>query len=316
MTYSFLPKLDYLPGDSRNLIFGFILPPPGYNLDTMAGIAEKVEDGVRHLWADDPEKTVDENGDPTVKRFFFAAFRANAIAGAAAMDGSKVRQLVPVMQRAALGEPGTFGFFRQRSIFGRGVGGSRSIDVDISGGDLEDIVGVAQQAFGMINQAVPNVQMRPRPALSLGAPEVRLVPNRVNLADNGVTATDLGQTVDAFNDGLRVSEITVNGERIDLTLMGPFKKIGETQGIGALPVVTGEGMIVQADALADVVVTSGPTEIRRREGLRTVTLVVTLPDEVPLEEGMITIQDQVIDPIRAQGIPDGMSLRLSGTADS
>ena len=33
------PKVEYLPSGNRNLVFGIILPPPGYNLDTKTEIA-------------------------------------------------------------------------------------------------------------------------------------------------------------------------------------------------------------------------------------------------------------------------------------
>ena len=158
-------------------------------------------------------------------------------------------------------------------------------------------------------------QVRPRPSLSLGAPEVRVVPDRTRLADNGVTARDLGQTVDAFNDGLRVAEITVDGERIDLTLRGPQKHVLETQGINDMPVVTRDGMIVPASSLASIEVTAGPTEIRHVERLRTVTLVISPPPRMALEEAMDTIRDGVIQPLMDQGVPDGVTLRMSGTAD-
>ena len=38
-TYALLPKLAYLPEGNRNLVFGVVLPPPGYNLETTTGIA-------------------------------------------------------------------------------------------------------------------------------------------------------------------------------------------------------------------------------------------------------------------------------------
>jgi HAE1 family hydrophobic/amphiphilic exporter-1 len=135
------------------------------------------------------------------------------------------------------------------------------------------------------------------PGLELGAPEVRVVPDRVRLADAGVTARELGATIDAFNDGLRVAEITVDGDRIDLTLRGPVAQIKQTQEIDNLPVVTRSGQILPASSLARVVVTSGPTEIRHRERVRTVTL-------------------DVIGQLEASGkLPTGVRLRLSGTAD-
>ena len=35
VSYLLLPKLEYLPEGNRNLIFGVMMPPPGYNLDTL-----------------------------------------------------------------------------------------------------------------------------------------------------------------------------------------------------------------------------------------------------------------------------------------
>ena len=144
---------------------------------------------------------------------------------------------------------------------------------------------------------------------------MRIEPNRVALADNGLTARDLGQSVDAFNDGVRVSEITVDGKRIDLTLMGSIDKVGATQEIGALPVVTSDGRIVAVESLADVTVTSGPTEIRRSERVRTMTLRVTPADSMPLQKAIELIRDDIIAPLEADGLPDGVRFRISGTAD-
>ena len=318
ITAVFLPKLDYLPEGNRNLVFGFVLPPPGYNLDTMTRIAGLLEGATQPYWDYEGNEAEAEDGTPMIGRFFFAAFRANAIAGAAAVDPSRAGELIPLMSSAVFREPGTFGFFRQTSLFGRGIGGTRSVDLDVSGGDLDQIVSVAQRAFGKVNQALPReqgTQIRPRPALTLGAPEIRVLPDRTKLADSGVTATELGITVDTFNDGLRVAEITVEGRRIDLTMRGPFKKITETQGIEELPVVTESGTIVPAGSLADIVVTAGPTEIRHKERFRTITLVISPPGDMPLEEAMDVIQSQVIAPLAAEGVPPGVKLQLSGTAD-
>lgn len=318
VTYVMTPKLEYLPEGNRNLVFGYVLPPPGYNLETMTRVAARLETATRELWEPSEEREADEQGRPMISRFFFAAFRANAIAGAAAVDSSRAGELIPIMQRAVFSEPGTFGFFKQSSLFGRGVGGSRSIDLDISGGELEQIVTVAQRAFRKVNEIMPRSaggQIRPLPALTLGAPEVRVIPDPVRLADNGVSAIDLGQTVDAFNDGLRVAEITVDGDRLDLTLRGPYRNVTETQGISNLPVVTKSGTIIPASSLADIIVTSGPTEIRHRDRLRTITLQIGPPDSMPLEEAMEVLQTNVIAALKEEGIPPTVTLRMSGTAD-
>ena len=49
LSYLMLPKLEYLPEGNRNLIFGVMLPPPGYNLKTLTDIANSVEKKVENL---------------------------------------------------------------------------------------------------------------------------------------------------------------------------------------------------------------------------------------------------------------------------
>ncbi len=317
-TWALLPKLEYLPEGNRNLVFGVILPPPGYNLDTTESIGASIEDSVKGLWARDTGPEREPGQPPKIDNFFFVALPTMAFVGATAVEEQAAGELIPVLTGPVFREPGTFGFISQPSLFGRDVGGGRAVDVNISGQDLATVLGVAMQAAGRVAQALPRDQgnqLRPIPGLELGAPEVRVVPDLVRLADNDVTVRTFGETVDAFNDGLRVDEITVGAERLDLTLRGLEDKVTATQGIGALPVVTGSGLILPVNALADVIVTAGPTEIRHLERVRTVTLQIRPAATIPLESAMEILQQQVITPLEAQGLPPGISLELSGTAD-
>ena len=317
-TWQFLPKLEYLPEGNRNLVFGHVLPPPGYNLETVTGIATAVEDATRPHWASETGPVSAPGEPPKFSRFFFVARGSSTFLGAKTVEPERARELIPILRKAVFNEPGTFAMVRQSSVFGRGLGGSRSINLDISGGDLEEILAVAVQAVELIQAALPREegnQLRPRPGLELGAPEVRVEPDRVRLADAGISARELGLTLDAFNDGLRVAEITVDGKRIDLTLRGPDAGIFQTQGIDNLPVVTRSGKILPVSSLARVINTSGPTEIRHRERVRTVTLQVTASPKLALEEALDILRAEVIDLLRADGLPPGVRLSVSGTAD-
>ena len=317
-SYLFLPKLEYLPEGNRNLIFGVMLPPPGYNLTTMNDIATRIEDKVRHLWASVTGPIAEPGEPPKIGNFFFVALPNMAFFGAGAADRTRVAELIPVLTGTLYDEPGTFGFFNQPSLFSRDIGGARTVSLDISGSDLESVISVAQKAAGIVGSIFPRSeghQMRPKPGLALGAPEIRLYPNRIRLADNGVNAVTLGQSIDAFNDGLRVAEITVDGRRIDLTLRGLENKIDRTQGLENLPVVTPDGRILPVSSLADIEMTEGPTEVRHLERERTVTLQIMPAPSVPLEEAIELVETQIIDVLLAGDIPRGVTLGLSGTAD-
>ena len=313
-----LPKLEYLPEGNRNLLLGFVVPPPGYNLETTKQIAQGIEAEIRPLWASETGPESGADGLPKIERFFYVAFRGQTILGITAIEPERVAELKPVLQKPVFREPGTFGFITQPSIFGRGVGGGRKIELDISGPDFDRIFLTANRAFGKITQLFPREQgheWKPVPGLELGAPEVRIIPNRLRLSDSGVTATELARTIDTFNDGLRVTQSTIDGRLMDIVLKGDEDSVYQTQGIGNLPVVTPGGQIVPVSSLAESVVTAGPTEIRHREGFRTITLEIRPSSALALESAIDLLQEQVIDSLKEEGLPDGIQLNISGTAD-
>jgi HAE1 family hydrophobic/amphiphilic exporter-1 len=312
------PPLEYLPEGNRNLIIGVVFPPPGYNLDTMTRIAEQIEKKVKpHIAAfTGPES---KPGDPPkMKYFVYVVHRQRMFLVARAFEAGRARELIPLIREAGGQEPGTFVFTYQPSIFGRGISGGRSVDLDVMGLALEDIADVAQRATVLVRQLFPSEEggkIRPRPGLELGEPEIRVIPDRTRLADNGLTASDLMQTVDAFNDGIRVAEITHGGGQMDLVLKGPDAGIHATQGIANLPVVTADGKILPVSSLAKIAVVAGPTEIRHAERNRAITLQIGPSTRVALGTAIEMLQKDVIDKLRAEGLPKGVSMRLSGTAD-
>ena len=316
---AFLPQLEYLPEGNRNLVFGIIIPPPGYNLATTETIAERIEATAQPMWEAAPALAL-EDGRPVIENFFFVATPGTSFVGATAMDGTRAGELIPILSQPIFAEPGTFGFMTQPSLFGQGIGGGRTIELNISGQDLGAILAVAGQAAGMVSGILPRSeghQFRPIPGLELGAPEVRLIPDRLRLADAGLDAAALAATVDAYNDGLRVAEITEGADRLNLMLLGDRSALTgmRTQDIGGFPVVTPSGQIVPVSALAEVLVTAGPTEIRHRDRLRTVTLEVRPSDALALESAVALLESQVIAPMQEQGLPPGIRLTVSGTAD-
>lgn len=318
-TIYLLPKLDYLPDGNRNFVFGRIQPPPGFNLETTSAVAERIENSVRPLWSRVSGEESEPGQPPKIANFFFLAFRNFTLVGASSVDITRAGELVPVIRKTVFNEPGMRGIIAQSSIFGRQIGGSRVINLDISGENLEEILEVARDADQMVRRALPRKdghQVRPRPGLEIDAPEVRILPDLQRLAAAELTARDLGQTIDVLNEGARVLEINVGSKRMDLTLKGPDNVVNSTQGIDNLPIVTGTGVIVPAKSLANIEVTVGPGEIRHIERTRTVTLQIRPAKKVPLETAIATLQTEVFDKLRAQGIPSNIKLSLSGAADN
>jgi len=320
VSYQLLPKLEYLPEGNRNLLFGIIIPPPGYNLATTTKIAQGIEKEISHLWQTnvDPNVPRAANEPPLIERFFYVATRARTFLGAVAVEPQRVAELKPILRAPVFREPGTFGFISQPSIFGRGIGGGRKVDLDISGNNLETVLQVANRAFGKTVGLFPRSEgheWRPNPGLELGAPEVRINPDRIRLNDSGLSALELARTIDTFNDGLRISQSTLDGKLTDLVLKGVAGSVSETQGIGDLPIVTPDGQVIPVSSVADIELTSGPTQIQHRERFRTITLEIRPNQTMALESAIEIIQTGIIDQLNQEGLPEGVRLVISGTAD-
>ena len=75
--------------------------------------------------------------------------------GASAKDASRVSELQMVLMRPVFSEPGARAFVRQASLFGRSVGGSRSIRIDVTGSDLESIEPFVRDLDTLLNQKFP-----------------------------------------------------------------------------------------------------------------------------------------------------------------
>lgn len=315
IAWKLLPKSEYLPTGNRNLVFGIVLPPPGYNLDELVGVGQVIEDVLRPRWEASPDSPEAEAlGNTLVDNMFFVAFGRSAFMGASATDPTKVKDLIPVIQGPVFGGvPGTLAIVQQSSLFQGG--GSRAIDIEITGPDLVQLIQLGGRVFGQVRKVLPDAQARPIPGLDLGNPEVRIIPDRVKAADLGLSARDIGMAVNALMDGATVDGYQYLGEEIDLVLRGDSDWF-RTQDIGSLPIYTPRGQLVPLSTVARVEVTTGPEQINHSERSRTISIQVIPPETLPLETALENIQREIIDPLLQSGqLQSPYAIRLSGSAD-
>ena len=316
ITWSLFPQTDYLPEGNQEMIMGMALPPPGYNLDEFRDIALQVEKDFVPLLLENKQSGMAEKLKlPNLARFFFIGYGAQAVTYVVSAVQERTRELIPYIQTSLSKIPGVMPFVMQASLFGRSSGG-RSIDLEIRGPDLDKLIEIAQQTYGMAMQALPGAQMRPMPSLDLGNPEMRIVPNRDRLSRLGMTTYSLGITVDALVDGTKASNYRLEGEEIDLVVKGEKNRIQRIQDLAELPVIAPTGEKVTIGSLADVRLEEGPTEISHIDGERAITIMIMPPADVALEVAMTTIEEKVVKPMRLSGVlPDLYMITYGGTAD-
>ncbi len=311
------PKVEYLPTGNRNLVFGILLPPPGYNLDQLMEMGETVEAALRPYWDVDPGSPEAAALDyPVIGDFFFVARGRQVFMGIRSHDPVEVGKLVPLVQQVGSQLPGTFAVAKQSSLFEQGLTAGRTIDVEITGPDLNKLVGLGGQVLGKTMQIFPTAQARPIPSLDLSSPELHVKPHLVQSAEMGVSSADLGYTVNALVDGAYATDYYLDGDKIDLTITGETEYADRSQDVRALPIATPIGELVPLEALADIQLSSGPEQINHRERLRAITIEVSPPPDVALEDAMSRIQNEIVQPLIASGqLTQGYRINLAGTAD-
>ncbi|MGA1022280.1 MAG: efflux RND transporter permease subunit [Candidatus Puniceispirillaceae bacterium] len=311
----FMPQLDYLPDGNANFAFGRISVPAGYSMDETLRIAERMEKAARPLW----EGKTEPGGPPEIERFFFVAYSGGAFAGAAAKDPSRVSELQMVLSRPIFAEPGARAFVQQASLFGRSVGGSRSIRVDIVGPNRDDILPVATQVNAALEARFSprdGNQIRAIPSLDSGAAQIRITPDLTALARAGVSVRELSAAVDVFNDGANVIQVPIDGQLIDMVLSGANAEnltAGELQDI---PIVTRSGLVLRLHQLAQIEVVTAPEQVSRLGGRQSISLQLRPNNALALEDVVAIIDNEILPDIRAEALQQGVSIKLEGAASA
>ncbi len=312
-----MPKVEYLPSGNRNLVFGILLPPPGYNLDQLVSIGERIEESLQPYWDIDPtDPRSNPNNLPAIKDFFFVARDRQVFMGVKAVDDLRANELVEVVQNVITGVPGTIGFAQQSSLFEQGLTAGRTIDIEINGPDVDKLLGLAVEIFVQIPQVVPGARAIPQPSLDKASPEVHVRLRREQAAELGVTDRELGYWVNALVDGAYATDFYKGNTKIDLSIVGGQRFAQRTQDVRTLPIAVPTGDLVTIGSVADVKISSGPEQINHVNRLRNITIQVSPPPEIPIEQALEDIQRTILSPIRERGVlGEDYQFTLAGTVD-
>ena len=317
-TWLLMPKVEYLPEGNRNLVFGILLPPPGYNIEELLRMGDIVETRLLPYWDVDPGTPEAAALDaPILGDLFFVARGRSVFIGVRSLDPLLAAKLVPLIRRVAADLPGTFAVAKQSSLFEQGIGSGRTIDIEITGPDLARLVQLGLSVMAKLPEATPGSQNLPKPSLDLSSPEVQLVPRLEQSADMRLDARQLGYMVNCLVDGGYATDYFLDNDRIDLVIKGDDRFVKRTQDLRSLPVITPGGQLVPLESVAEVrEFSSGPEQILHRERERAITVQVSPPARMPLEEAQDRIRSLVVAPLAESGaLAGGYRINLGGTTD-
>ncbi len=336
------PASEYLPAGNKNLVFGFLVSPPGYSLEEFRQMATIVEDGdpadpndgLRPYWdaklgtaeaaAIEPiDIRIGAKGEsvrsvipPPIDNFFFVSFSGGAFMGCTSQDATNVKPLEQVLTSAVRRIPAVFAMFQQTSLFRSGLSDGNTLDVDLRGEDEKEVVRAASALQRKIMEKGYHHPRATPSNFALGRPEIRIIPHRNKAADLKLDVNDVGFIVESCIDGAFVGEYNDHGDRVDMAIKIAGLDNATVEQIGQVPIYTPTGHIVPLSSAVQLMRTSAAQQINHIEEMNAVSLSVTPKTGVPLQETMREITDEVIKPMREAGeIPPHVITSLAGVAD-
>ncbi|MDR2905481.1 MAG: efflux RND transporter permease subunit [Helicobacteraceae bacterium] len=306
--YIMMPKMEYLPEGNRNLVQNIFVLPPGLSYEELRSIGFAIFERIA------PNMKAEIGGIPQIDRAFFNAGGSSMFMGVSAVDEDRASELIPLLRPIVNSFPGISAITKQAGVFERGMGQSRSVNVDVTAETLAEITDYAGRLMRAIAEQVAGSQVRPLPPLEIIYPEVTITPIGDRLRAVGMDARSLGIAADVLLDGRKISEYQGGGiKKIDLILKTSDDEIKTPEDLEKAQIATPGGRILPLGELGAVRLGQGVTEIRHFDGKRTITLQVSPPRNITIQEVMEKINDE-IKPAVLQG-NDRIGVRLSGTAD-
>ncbi len=306
LTVLLWPKLDYLPPVKRDAVDGILALPPGASIETTD--REVAQTIIARL-----SPYMKGEREPALRNYYLFTWPGGGMVGGRARDQKKVKDLERLMRdEITTGLPDTQAFVFQGNLFG-GFDGGRSIAVHLQSKDSQALLAAGQKGVELLNQKIPGVTVRPLPGLDLAEPELRLHPDDQRILEAGWSRRQMAAIVRALGDGLYVGEHFDGEKRMNVILRS--RDWANPEELEAVPLATPAGSVLQLGELLQVERTVGPTQLRRVDRRRTLTLQVNPPDGVSLEETIATIQGEVAPQLQSLLGPGGR-IQYGGSADS
>ncbi len=308
--YLLMPKMDYLPLGNKNMMESRFSPPPGISYNERKAMGDFI---YREL---QPYMQQEKDGYPQIENYVFIASSTYVAMRATSKDEARVAELQPLMASVSAKIPGITASTSQVPLFNIGRGSSNTFLMNVAGAmEYESLITTVKLIQERIMEELPEVQLRLNPTSNPVYPEVQIAPRREALKSAGVTATELGIAVDVYLDGRKVGEFKdPSVGTIDIMMQGEQRKFENPQDVYSILINSSSGLPVPLSSLSESKEIMGIERIRRYNYQRSFLFIITIPKGMVLEQLQEKINTQVIEPMRDEGLLEGITVYTSGAS--
>ena len=306
VTWLLFPQLDYLPPVKRDAVDAFLQFPPGSNVETNEReIISKLVDRLQPY--------MDGVKEPALKNYYILTWPGGGTIGARALDQSRVDELLEIVRNEVLVDiPDFRGFAMQGNLFG-GFGGGRDISMHVQSADEAGLYAAAGEAQAKLIETFPGANVQTFPSIELAEPELRIIPDDSRINEVGMDRRGVASLVRTLGNGLWLGEYFNGENRMDIIMRAEGWQTPEQ--LATTPIMTPGGEVVPLGELVTINRATGPGQVTRVNGRRTVSVNLSPPDNVSLETAIAQIKADVEPGLRAALPADG-AIQYGGSADS
>jgi len=307
-SYLMFPKMDYLPPVKRDAVDVFFRFPVGMSSDVLLN-------EIAPVLVERMDPYMKGEKQPALRNYYMLSWNGGGggTMGIRAKDQGDVKELERIVREEIIvGFPDVQAFASQGNLFG-GFGGSGNISIHLQSADEAAMARASGKAVELIQKALPKAQVNPEQNSVQSQPVLMIKPNDRRILEAGWTRNQMGRIVQTMGSGLFTGEYFDGDKRLDIILK--TSEDSSPEELAAIPLATPNGGIMQLGELVQLNQTVGPQQIKRVDGRRTMTINVSPPQGMPLQEALEIIKRDVEAELFAE-LGDGGSVVYGGSADS
>lgn len=199
--------------------------------------------------------------------------------------------------------------FSFRDVSARGLTSGRlnPVSFNLTGPDLNVLNKVAEEVMERLEKEKMAVDMDTD--FKLGLPELLIRPNRLRMAETGVSIDTVAATLSAAVAGTRQNQITAGGRRYDIRIKLDDDKLRSAGDIGKVTVRNNFGLNVPVHKIVEFTDQKTYQSITRLNRQRSIGVFGNLPEDKS-QSGVLAAAEQMA----REKLPEGYNFHLEGTA--
>jgi HAE1 family hydrophobic/amphiphilic exporter-1 len=220
---------------------------------------------------------------------------------AAGTDESDELRVRETLRRALEQIPGVEFEFKRPELFTLDT----PLQIEITGYDLDQIAGVNEQLMDALNASDRYTDITT--TVEAGNPEIQVIFDQERAAQLGLVVRDIADVVVANIRGTMATRYSWRDRKIDVTVRGMDTRAASVEEVRDLIVNPASERPIPLEAVADVIVSNGPSEIRRIDQERVAIIAASLAYG---DLGSAAADVQRI--INSTPMPAGVSAQITG----